>query len=890
MAVSSRLAAVRARAFCAWLALALGINLAALTPLGSYHPAFAACIVLALGALALLSRALVCRVALLLALVALGLVTAGISFLHLSPASLAHVLSASTPLEAQVTGIALDRPAPVPPPGGSLGPFAPSRDAYRFRLRVVSISRLWSNTPQPPQPAAGIIWVRVNASLAPPLAAGSAYTVTGRLLGLPPPANPGEFDQRPAALDRGLVGSLFAASVSDIQPAPAADSDSAPLTLAARRLDSLAIHTLDAFRARARAAVNALFPDLAAAPLSPSEPAAPSPLSLGTRAASHVTADESRALLMGLLLGNTDASDPELSAAFTRLGLLHVLSISGFHLTLLAAFVLSLLRLTGDRGPLEPLLTALVIAAYALLVPPAAPIVRSALMLLGLLLAEAFGRRYDRLTILLWIACLLLLWHPSDLWSLGYQLSFGLTAALLWLGPRVRQWLLPSPVRRSANPELPLFRRLNEHAQELVTSSMLCWTLAAPLLILRTGLFSPLAILTTILITPLITLLLALAYLALFVGLISPTLASYLAPLVQPAASAVIALVLRLDSLPGASLTVPPVPAAAALYALVLAALWFRRAQLWNLRLWLAAALPALALAVAALVTRPASSLAPPTFHALAVGAGSCSVFHAPSPASGPPAVLLWNCGSTRTSLGIRTVPAILRALHVWRTPTVVLSSPDLADCAGIIDLLRPLQVERVLVGPAFFARARFAPAGPAAVILRELQARGITVTTVARGDSLTIGPATVRFLWPPRTGLPVPADPHPSDGSLVALIESPAPTGTHRLLLTSRLRDAELAALRTLEPTLTADVVELPRAGLPSAAAIEFVAALNPHTAFASTSALSPLDPRWDRLRPGRTFFTTGADGLVTLSFPPAAPASAQPFITRAQASASAD
>ena len=109
---------------------------------------------------------------------------------------------------------------------------------------------------------------------------------------------------------------------------------------------------------------------------------------------------EASALLEALLLGERSGAFDEVQATFTRLGLAHVLAISGMHLVVVAAGCVWLVRLTGDRGGLESLAAALVVCIYLVLVPARAPIVRAGLGVLVFLVADAAGRRYDRITLL----------------------------------------------------------------------------------------------------------------------------------------------------------------------------------------------------------------------------------------------------------------------------------------------------------------------------------------------------------------------------------------------------------------------------------------------------------------------------------------------------------
>src|SRR5205823_4667612 len=92
-----------------------------------------------------------------------------------------------------------------------------------------------------------------------------------------------------------------------------------------------------------------------------------------------------------------------------------------------------------------PAAVAVLVALYMLVLPAQAPILRAGILVLVLLIADASGRRYDRATLLGWIALALLIIRPLDAWSLGFQLSFGIVAALLLLGDTVhhRLWGVP---------------------------------------------------------------------------------------------------------------------------------------------------------------------------------------------------------------------------------------------------------------------------------------------------------------------------------------------------------------------------------------------------------------------------------------------------------------
>ncbi|MDR2934355.1 MAG: DNA internalization-related competence protein ComEC/Rec2 [Candidatus Adiutrix sp.] len=163
-------------------------------------------------------------------------------------------------------------------------------------------------------------------------------------------------------------------------------------------------------------------------------------------------------LLAAQLLGDRGAVAEKSEETFRRLGLSHILSISGLHLGLwfgLCFFVfrrvLRPVRFLSERGlaGLAAGLIALVPALfYAALAGPAAPVRRAGVMILTLTLAGAARRRADPWNILAGAAWVILLAEPYRLFTASFQLSFAATAAMLAV-------FIPRPGARPAPPPSP---------------------------------------------------------------------------------------------------------------------------------------------------------------------------------------------------------------------------------------------------------------------------------------------------------------------------------------------------------------------------------------------------------------------------------------------------
>ena len=150
---------------------------------------------------------------------------------------------------------------------------------------------------------------------------------------------------------------------------------------------------------------------------------------------------EKRALLSALLIGVRSGIDDELRQEFSRVGVVHVLAVSGLHVGfVLAALLLfiNLLRIP-HRARLPLLLAALYL--YVLITGSAPPVVRAAVTAALLLAAPLLQRRFDPVNAVALAAMIILLFNPLDLFGAGFQLSFAATLGILLIYRRLENWI-----------------------------------------------------------------------------------------------------------------------------------------------------------------------------------------------------------------------------------------------------------------------------------------------------------------------------------------------------------------------------------------------------------------------------------------------------------------
>ena len=142
--------------------------------------------------------------------------------------------------------------------------------------------------------------------------------------------------------------------------------------------------------------------------------------------------------LEGLLTGSRRGIPQELMDEFNATGLSHIVAISGYNITIVLAFVGSLLFWLPLRWRFLPSLAALV--GFTILTGASASVVRAAIMgTMGLFALQTERRQEMRLTIL-WTLFFMLAINPKHLWwDASFQLSFLAVVGIAELQPLTKK-------------------------------------------------------------------------------------------------------------------------------------------------------------------------------------------------------------------------------------------------------------------------------------------------------------------------------------------------------------------------------------------------------------------------------------------------------------------
>ncbi|MEV0978070.1 ComEC/Rec2 family competence protein [Streptomyces sp. NPDC049915] len=480
-------------------------------------------------------------------------------------------------------------------------------------------------------------------------------------------------------------------------------------------------------------------------------------LRTGLRKATDGLPADARALLPGLVVGDTSRITPDLDEAFKETDLTHTLAVSGANFTILLALLLGPpgLAQRAERRGLAPrlglplrataLLGAGVTLAFVVVCRPDPSVLRAAACGSVGLLALATGRRRTLIPALATAVLLLVLYDPWLARSYGFLLSVLATGALLTIAPR---W--SAALRR---------RRVPPRVAEALATAGAAQALCAPVVAVLSARVSLVGVVCNLLAEVAVAPATVLGFAALATAPIAMPLAKALAWCASWPAEWIAGVARTGAALPGGGVDWPGNWTGALLLALVivLAVLAGRRLLRHP---WLCGACGVLLLLFVvqpAPLTRLVTGWPPPGWRLVMcdVGQGDATVF-----AAGEGRAVVVDAGPEP-----RRVDRCLRTLGITRIPLVVLTHFHADHVAGLPGVLRGRAVG------AIETTALEQPADQVRFVRREASARHIPLTRAAAGEERRVGGLSWQVLWP--RPAPAPAVDGPNDASVTLLVRT---------------------------------------------------------------------------------------------------------------------
>lgn len=218
--------------------------------------------------------------------------------------------------------------------------------------------------------------------------------------------------------------------------------------------------------------------------------------------------------MKGLILGQQDDLDPEQFQQFSKLGLTHILAVSGLHVAVFVACVAWLLRLFGATKETSLLIVMLLIPLYVLLTGASPSVIRAGIMAMIALYALRRNLLKDALHLLAITAFVMLVWNPYYIFDVSFQLSFAVTAGLICGVPLMGKLLPARPKALSG----------------AVSVTLVAQAVSFPLTVYYFNQFSLLSFIANFVFVPFISfVVLPAGTIAMLLALIHPSIATWLA-------------------------------------------------------------------------------------------------------------------------------------------------------------------------------------------------------------------------------------------------------------------------------------------------------------------------------------------------------------------------
>jgi competence protein ComEC len=510
-------------------------------------------------------------------------------------------------------------------------------------------------------------------------------------------------------------------------------------------------------------------------------------------------------LVRALLIADTRDIPTEVRDRFAAAGLVHILSISGLHVAIIAEAAVLLFEMARATRPRARWAACLVTVLYVAAIGAPPPAVRSAVMLVAATAARALERPVSPWAVLAVSGGAPLI-EPRTAIDLGWQLSVAGFAALTAAGIFVKR-RLPHTLRgwrRSLTRDLII-----STLASLVTAPLVAWTFG------RVSLIAPL---TNLAASPIVAVLQPALFLSLApVG----AMAAFVADAAHPLLAALDSVATVGAAVPFASIVVAPafgVACAAGIGAVAL----IIAASARDASRALAVAGGTLAIMILWPIAPRGSGLA--ELHMIDVGQGDALALRTPRGRW-----ILFDAGRTWNGgdAGRSTVIPYVRRLG-GDVVMFVLSHPHADHVGGAASVLRALQ-------PSEFRDAAFAGGSESyRASLAAAHELGVSWMRVHPGDTAAVDGITIKFLAPDSSWTARLTDPNLA--STIATVQY----GAVRFLLTgdAELAEEEWLLSRYSSVELRSDVLKVGHHGSRTSSGSRLLDAVQPRVALVSVGA----------------------------------------------------
>jgi len=220
---------------------------------------------------------------------------------------------------------------------------------------------------------------------------------------------------------------------------------------------------------------------------------------------SKIIPEPQLSLMKSLFFGGKANLPFEIKKQIRKVGLSHLIAVSGLHLTIVTQIISSCLNALLLTGFLNFLLSVFFILGFTVMADFSASVVRAAIMAILLLIARLNHRLYNSSFALIVAVLLMLLFNPRIMIEdFGFQLSVLATLGIVYFYPVFEKW----PFWQK-----DIFKSQLAFLKETLLLSFSALVFVTPWIIYQTQVFSLVTPLTNLLIVPLVPIIMVFGFL-----------------------------------------------------------------------------------------------------------------------------------------------------------------------------------------------------------------------------------------------------------------------------------------------------------------------------------------------------------------------------------------
>lgn len=213
---------------------------------------------------------------------------------------------------------------------------------------------------------------------------------------------------------------------------------------------------------------------------------------LASRKISQTLPEPEASFLDGIILGSKQNMTQKMLDEFSATGTSHLIALSGFNITIIVYFFLSILKSWPRKLTFFIIIAG--ILSFVIMTGASASIVRAALMGTILLIAERFGRIAEASIAMCLAAFLIVLFSPAAIrFDVGFQLSFLATVGIIYISPLIHHFIFEKK-----------YKKFPEVLQEAFSGTISAQIMVFPILIFNFEKISIVSPLVNLIVVPIV--------------------------------------------------------------------------------------------------------------------------------------------------------------------------------------------------------------------------------------------------------------------------------------------------------------------------------------------------------------------------------------------------